>query len=735
MDRRTARLGTAGLALAAGLAVWVLSTELFPYHSLNHDEGVYLQQAAMLLEGKLFLRPPVEDLMRPWFFVDGERGLYPKYAPVPAAMFALGMAAGGARLALVAVGAGVVALTVAVATEAFDRPTGLLAGAFVLASPLFLLDASVFLPYAPTAMLNLLFAWAYLRADRLAGAPSPPAAEGGSSPERSGAAAHAGLRERLAAAAPANFRERLAAAAPADLRERLAVPDRAVLGWAGLSGAAVGLAFFARPFTAVLFAAPFVAHACWTLVRSRGATLARLAPTAALGLAGVGATLAYNAVVTGSPLLFPYEAFAPLDGLGFGQRRILGHEMAYTPELAVRANARVVALLFTEWVAGGLLGTALAAVGLGAVARRRPDPRQAALAGTFLTVVAGNVYFWGNANVLGDVDVAGDGLVAALGPYYHFDLLAPTGAFAAVGALFLARRLRAELADRADPRVARAGLAVAVVVATVAVGGATATDLDGRVEENLETTRTYEDAYAPFDGGPPRNSVVLLPDPYGDWLAHPFQHLRNDPGYDGRAVYAIDDRPFDVVDAFPDRRAYRYVYRGPWAPYAGSPEAARLQRVRETAGERVRLSTTLGVPGGPESVTVRASTDEGAVDLVASNVSESLSVGLVANETAVRVTGDLRAVDGRTVGLDGADTVRLTVFVDYGAAGGFSYRLATPVDPGEGTVRALTPRVERCRAVRTCDGAAAYLPEESPDGVFVRTTLSARNGTDKFRSA
>jgi 4-amino-4-deoxy-L-arabinose transferase-like glycosyltransferase len=708
MDRRTARVGTAGLALAAGLVVWFLSAELFPYHSLNHDEGVYLQQAAMLLEGKLFLRPPVEDLMRPWFFVESEAGLYPKYAPVPAAMFALGELAGGYRLALVGVGAAIVALTVAVTTEAFDRPAGLLAGTFVLASPLFLLDASVFLPYAPTAMLNLLFAWAYLRADRLAGAPEAPGAADGDDG---------------------------ATAADRPLRERFDRPDRRVLGWATLAGAGVGLAFFARPYTAVLFATPFVAHACWTLARSRGATLARLAPTAALGLAGVGVTLGYNAVVTGDPLLFPYEAFAPLDGLGFGERRILGHEMDYTPELALRANARAVALLFTEWVAGGLVGTALAAAGLATVAQRRPDPRQAALAGVFLTVVAGNVYFWGNANVLGDIDVAGDGLAAVLGPYYHFDLLAPTGAFAGVGALALGRRLRAVLAVRANLRVARVGLAVAVVVATVAVGGVTAGNLDERVEENLEVTRTYEDAYAPFEDGPPRNSVVLLPDPYGNWLAHPLQPLRNDPGYDGRAVYAIDDRPFDVVDAFPDRRAYRYVYRGPWAPYAGSPEAARLQRVREAAGERVRLSTTVGVPGGPESVTVRASTDEGAVDLVATNVSESLSVGLVLDESAVRVTGDLRPVDGRTVGLDGRDVVRLTVFVDYGAAGGFSYRLATPVDPDDGAVRALTPRVERCRAVRTCGGAAAYIPEESPEGVFVRTALSARNGTDKFRPA
>ena len=47
--------------------------------------------------------------------------------------------------------------------EVFDRRTGLVAGAFLLASPLFLIDSSVFLPYAPTTLLNLCFAVAYVR--------------------------------------------------------------------------------------------------------------------------------------------------------------------------------------------------------------------------------------------------------------------------------------------------------------------------------------------------------------------------------------------------------------------------------------------------------------------------------------------------------------------------------------------------------------------------------------------
>jgi hypothetical protein len=214
----------AGLLVAAGAVVAaVVGALVFPFHSVNHDEGVYLAQAAMLLEGQLFLDPPAAELFRPWFFVERPDGrLYPKYAPVPAATFALGWLVGSPRLGLVGVTAGVVLLTYALAAALFDRRVGLLAATMLFVSPLFLLHAGVFLPYAPTTVWNLLFAYAYVRADR-------------------------------------------------DRSRR----------WAAVAGVAVGIAFFARPYTAVAFAAPFVCHAVWTL---RGRVRAAARDATLLGL-------------------------------------------------------------------------------------------------------------------------------------------------------------------------------------------------------------------------------------------------------------------------------------------------------------------------------------------------------------------------------------------------------------------------------------------------------------------
>ena len=666
MNQRTADLATIALAALAAVVVWDLSTWLFPYHSLNHDEAVYLQQAAMLLEGQLNLWPPVDGAFRPWFFVeDGDR-LYPKYSPVPAAFFAIGRLLGGYRIALAGVAAANVALVSLVVRAVFDDRTGLLAAGFVLVSPLFLVDSAVFLPYAPTTMLNLAFAYAYLRADR-----------GG------------GWR------------------------------------WGAGAGVAIGTAFFARPYTAVLFAAPFVAHAAWTLRRDREAALSRQVATAATGLFGVAVALGYNAAVTGSPRVFPYEAFAPLDGIGFGYREILGYGVDYTPELAIRANWYVVDLFFSEWFAGGLLGTAFAAVGLLLAAHRGLSAREATLGGLFVSVIVGNVYFWGNYNVLGKLDVAGDGLVAVLGPYYHFDLLLPTAAFAAFGGVRVADGLRRTARESLDPRRATVAVGVVLLVCAGAVGAVAVDDLGHRVEENMDVTETYEVAYEPFEGGPPENSLILLPTPYGDWLNHPFQPLRNDPGFDGRAVYAIDDRPFAVADAFPERDLYRYSYRGSWAPFAGSPRASRLERVRDVSGRSVHLDATVGVPEGAVGVTVRVATDDGSAYYVAPGGSDRLDLRLTVADGIVDLAGDVRPVGPSTIPVEGRDTVVLTVFVDYGAGDGVTYRFDLPVEGSAEGVRALSPRVEFCRAAQTCGGSAAYVPDAAPDGVFARTELLA----------
>ncbi|MFB6205105.1 MAG: glycosyltransferase family 39 protein [Haloglomus sp.] len=707
------RLAAAALALVAGVAVFLLSARVFPYLSTNHDEAVYLQQAAMLLEGQLVLRPPVAETFRPWFFVKSGPELYPKYAPVVAAVFAVGMALGDPRLSLAVVGAAIVGLTYAVGAEAFGRRTGLLGGLLVVISPFYLVQTALFLPYAPTLAFELLFAWAYLRSVRT------------------------GSR-----------------------------------WFAPIAGLAIGIAFFARPYTAVLFATPFVVHALWTLGRAGRAASAgdsgrlvdvtlRQGLVAVCGLLGVAATLWYNAVMTGDPFTFPYQVFAPRDGLGFGTRRILGYERDYTPALALRANGQAVWSLLTRWVVAGPLGTALAAVGLYATAvrvRRYLGRREAglvgavawpdggtggegaasreagaglaprlALAGLFVTIIAGNVYFWGNLNILGDMDVAGDGLISLYGPYYHFDLVVPTALFAAFALRLLAGRWRAVARERLDGDATRRVVVVGLLVGALVVGGTTAVIAAEPIAENDATSEQLAAAYEPFEPRPPAG-LVFLPTPYGDWLNHPFQVLRNDPDFDGRTVYAMRERQFAVVDAYPDRPLYRYGFRGDWAPFLGTPVEPRLYRIHHVRGERVTVHATLGVPESARRMTLRLAGGGESTYYTVRGPPDEFTTRIVVADGHARLRGDDVVPvnpNDTSVPVHARDEVLLEANVEYAPGNAFTYRLETPVALDEGEWRVLTPHPEVCRAAYLCDGEAAWIPETARPGVTVETRLEA----------
>jgi len=652
------------LSLAAAVLVFAVGEWVFPYLTSNHDEAVYLQQAELLLSGQLSLQPPVPEAFQPWFFfADGDQ-FYPKYSPVTAALFAVGGLVGSFRLSLALVAAATTALLYAVVAEVFDRRTGVVAAALLVGSPLFVVQASVFLPYVPALCLNLLFAWAYLRADR-------------TSSRR----------------------------------------------WAALAGGAIGLSFFARPYTAVLFATPFVVHALWTLRGLDRETVLRQATIATLGTAGVVVALGYNALVTGDPLTFPYQAFAPEDGLGFGHRQILGYERDYTVGLALEANARNLWAYATEWTPAAPVGMVLALLGLGVTAvraRSRPDPRVLALAGLVVTISAGNLAFWGTFNVLGELSDPSDGLISFLGPYYHVGLLVPTAAFGAVGFWALVDAVE-EWRVRLDSRPLRQGVVAGALVVGVVVAALAVSAVAAPLQDSHEVTERYEQAYEPFEDWEFENALVFLPTPYGDWLNHPFQPLRNDPGYDGDAVYALQERELAVADAFPNRTLYRYTYRGEWAPDTRQGVTPRLREIRAVEGERVGTTFSLGIPQSAEAVNVRASVGESGEATATGRPRDGLDGTVTVSNGAVSVDSP-HFVENLTVPYGPDEPVTVVTYVDYGNLGSFEYVLRLPVERHADGYRALSPHMEVCRVPRLCGGEAAYVPGSHSDRIWMNAT-------------
>lgn len=695
------QLLAAVIAVLSGVAVFLLATIVFPYHSSNHDEAVYLMQAAMLLEGQLELYAgEVAGAFRPWFFVEDGGRLYPKYTPVPAAMYAVSMALfGEPQVTLAAVAAGNVALVYLLGTTVFDRRVGVVAAALFAASPLALTTTSVFLPYAPTTLLNLTFAVAYLR----------------------------GLQEKS-------------------------------LTVACVAGIAIGLAFFARPYTAVLFAAPFVVHATYRVGKSLRERGLRPVPdpvrhhgtTAVFGLLFVVVTLAYNYRMTGSPLLFPYEAFAPLDGPGFGRRRILGHSIEYTPEVALRSNGYVLWYFATRWFIAGPVGTILAAGGLGLAVRRwlrgerigratadgtdqfALERTSGALLGMlFVTVPVGNFFFWGSHNILGTPDDPTDGIIAQFGPFYHFDLLVPLSLFAAVAVVTgwqYVPTIRSHLEERLSVRTTAIAVVSVLVAIVLAVGLANAIVISAPLDRSASYTDKYEQAYEPIDDEQFDGALVFLPTPYGDWQNHPFQYLRNDPGFDGRVVYALDRGPgddFAVIDAYPDRTYYRYTYRGEWSPNPDRHVVPKLEPIAVRHGATLHTETEVGVPDRVEHARVVLENSEGTRnEYRVDNPDGSLQVPWLLDSTSAQL---IETESDDAIGLDETDTVVLTVTLVQSDGSTLTYRQEATVRTDTDGVEVIWPP-ERyvCPLVTDCGNEGTYLTDDPAgyiDGVSFETRI------------
>ncbi|KAB1196096.1 MULTISPECIES: glycosyltransferase family 39 protein [Haloferax] len=724
-DRQRNRRRAVALAvsLLVGLVVTWFAVDLFPYHSVNDDEGVYLTQAAMLLEGKLFLYPgALAEAVRPWFFVVEETAsapggvqMYSKYSPVVPALFALGLAVGLPNLVLGAVAAANAGLVYTLTADVFDRQTGAIAAGLLGVSPLFLLTSATFLAYAPATMLNLAFAVCYVRAAR-----------------------------------------------------------RDSSGYAVVAGTLVGIAFFARPYTAVLFALPFIAHSLWALTSAwragtGWAVFRRYVAIALPGLAFVGLTLAYNAVVTGDLLTFPYIAFAPRDGIGFGRRAILGYDIVFTPAIGLETTLVALELLLTRWGPMGWVGTVAAAVGLGLTAQRwwrfqtgrslrgtdrrrhhglggrdrefaelSDDALATILVGIFVSVFAGNAYFWGTHNGLRN------GLIDLLGPFYHFDALVPLVAFGAAGIVGFTRLLR-RLAHRRFPASEARGVVFSVVLVSALVAGGVTLDAAATpYDENRLRTDNLAATYEPLvetgfedppltvsiPGGKDNTSKALVfhPDPYGDWSAHPFQTLRNDPGFDGPVVYAIDDgaeQDFTVLDAT-NRTPYRFTYRGSWSG-AVEPVDSELTRLDVLSGDRVDATTTLGRPAGSNTVSVRLETESGYARYDVP-IGDGLTVDWSISSGGVSVTNYPLAAGPERLSIPpGASEVDLLVTYvgDFGET--VTYRQTVSVERTGDEVRVIWPPETRvCRLTTDCGTEGEWV---GPDGAYLPGVKVETNAT------
>lgn len=494
----TGRLAGAAAALALAAALWAVagSAWILPELSTNSDEGLYLLQADALASGLLAPAAPGSnaDAHRPWFSVARDGRYVLKYAPVHASVLAAAdVISGSTRAGLGAIAAAQVLLVIALARElGASGRAAVVAGALFTTAPLVLQLDITYLSYGTSLALLLAAATATCRAHRT-GSP------------------------RVALAAG--------------------------VGW--------GLALFARPYDAVLFALALGAALALRHLRLGPGDRPPLVRLAAAALAGgvvpVLALLAFNRAMTGDALQLPFNLLEPSDAPGLGARRALPTDsyLDYSLGDAVGSLGRNL-LLLVVWSAGGAIGGALA---LATLLRRRLSGGTV-VAAVLVVWAVGYALFWGSYVAA----FVWEGALF-LGPFYFLPMVAVLAVAAGVG-----------LDDLWEWRPAIGGLAAVGMVALVAAVAVP------RLADQAERSEPRQDVSDAVDARVRAPALVFVPPLYGPYLQNPLSFLRNDADLDGPIIYALDrgDAANAAVRAaHPNRAAYRLVLPTGWSDEPG----------------------------------------------------------------------------------------------------------------------------------------------------------------------
>lgn len=264
------------------LSAWV-TQNIFEAVPHIEDEVAYVWQARLLADLRLSIPSPQEaDSFLVPFVVDYQGLRFGKYPPGWPALLAFGVLFGlRAWVNPLLAGLGVW-LTYRLGKRVFTPGIGLLAAGLTLTSPFFLENSGSLLSHPLGLVCSAGFALGWLEAfDRSEDTPRQ--------------------------------------------------------GWTLLAALNLGVLGLSRPFTALAVALPFAVHGLYLLWRGNRAVRLRLASFVLLVLLITSLVFAWQAAVTGDPLMNPYTLWWSYDRIGFGP----GHgvkETGHTLEIA-RVNA------------------------------------------------------------------------------------------------------------------------------------------------------------------------------------------------------------------------------------------------------------------------------------------------------------------------------------------------------------------------------------------------------------
>ena len=590
----------AGLALIAALvAIWAHHS-LFPALSWNRDEPVYLWNVDVLRHGQLTATDGGHpELFLPWLSAAEGGVMFTQYTlGWPLVLLVARLLTGTSASALPVGAALAVVGTYSLAYEVSQRRRlAAIAGSLLVASPILAVQGGVYLSYLFTLGIGL----------------------------AAGALLLSGVRR----ARPARF-----------------VAAGALLGWI----------FFTRPYDALLWGAAFALALLLTERRRRSEAWRAIAVVVGAAVPFVVVTLLYNRHVTGGLLTFPITVADPLDGFGFGTRRLMpGFETVdYGVGTALRSTAKN-GFLLPWFLVGGYLGVVVALAGLW---MRRRDPMVKVVLLVAAVFPVGYFVFWGT--YLSSLASRISGPIYLVPLYAVICILAA----AAIDHWWTARRA--------------AALAVVATLAVATIPGAiTRFDVNREISERQAPWREgLDDLTSP--------SLVFVADT-GSYLLFTNPFSSNGPELDGDVLYAAAGSPstLDLIAEQPERTPY--LQQGSIAsPELGPREDPYELEVSMTPleverAEALELRIVVSPPSGTELVEVVA-------DTIVDSMRQEIQVGTGPVRTRVVLGGD-----GLAVGDRGQVTVTVRFRNHRGDATGTTVRRITPYRSDGALLELLSP--------------------------------------------
>lgn len=550
------------------LSIVSINYFIFPYYSNNHDEGVYIFQAKMLVEGNIYLKNnEYSNFFDMWFIINDGEKIYPRYTPIHSLILSIFyILFKDMRIAIGIISGTSLIFLYLVTKELYNNDNDnnidipIFATLICLSSPLFLIISSTYLSYTTSFLLSLIFIYFFIKS----------------------------LKEHSVDST--------------SLRNPL------------ISGMSLGLLFFDRPYDAILVGTPFILYLIYVTYKNarenikngngRDSDIRNNIKLKKLFIGSISflsiflIALLYNNLLTGDPFLFPFSKYEPLDTIGFGIKRVSPYSPVYlfTIDSSIYATKTFIYQLLFNWTVGGIF------LIFSITILRKFSIYEKLLLILFVSIIIGNFIFWGPYHIL-----KWENSMNMFGPIYYFNLLLPIS--------IISGRIISDLNIELNNKFygiknvdrnknirknIRSILLISIFVANIWL-------FYPKLESNYNYTEKNEKIYnSIFDTikNDDKDSLVFLPTIYGPYIQHPFGYLINDPSFNGSIVYSKDlgNRNIQLMKRYEGRNFYIYQYNGKYTESYNDNISGTLTKLNLVKDKEIKIDITITNPTDKEFV-------------------------------------------------------------------------------------------------------------------------------------